>query len=129
MLAVLLPALLPLLTKVFEAAIPDPNAREKAMGDLLQRLASSDLAQMDVNKAEAANPNVFVSGWRPFIGWVCGCALAYQYLAVPLITYVGFLIGHPVPAMPKLDDQLWQLLLGMLGIAGLRTYEKLKGVA
>jgi hypothetical protein len=65
MLAVLLPALLPLLTKVFEAAIPDPNAREKAMGDLLQRLASSDLAQIDVNKAETANPNVFVSGWRP----------------------------------------------------------------
>jgi hypothetical protein len=48
---------------------------------------------------------------------------------VPLVTYFGFLVGHPVPAMPKLDDQLWQLLLGMLGIAGLRTYEKLKGVS
>lgn len=101
MLALLLPAMLPLLTKVFEAAIPDPNGREKAMGDLLQRLGSSDLAQVNINKAEAANPNVFDSGWRPVIGWVFGCALAYQYLATPLITYVGFLIGHPVPTMPN----------------------------
>ena len=129
MLATLLPILVPLLTKAFGAIIPDPEARDRAVADLVAKLSQSDLAQLEVDKAEAANPNLFVSGWRPFIGWTCGAALAYQYVGVPIAVWIGFLVGHPVPKPPALDDSLWQLMLGMLGMAGLRTIEKRIGTA
>jgi hypothetical protein len=86
-------------------------------------------AQTDINKAEAANPSVFVAGWRPSIGWVCSAALAFQYIARPLLMW-GFSLAHQaVPVLPGIDDNLWQLMLGMLGLGGLRTFEKVKGVA
>ena len=82
------------------------------------------LAQTEINKVEAASPSVFVSGWRPAIGWVCAMAMGYQYLLRPfLVAY------HPALAFPGLDDNLWQLLAGMLGLGGLRTFEKVNGVA
>jgi len=81
-------------------------------------------AQTEINKAEASNPSVFVSGWRPAIGWVCALAMGYQYLARPLM--VAFM---PALAFPGLDDNLWQLMMGMLGLGGLRTFEKTQGVA
>ena len=62
------------------------------------------------------------------IGWACGLALVIQYLAGPLMVWGGDLVGHPLPAPPKLDDVLWELMFGMLGMGGLRTYEKLRGV-
>ena len=96
---------------------------------LLQGEIDSQEAQIEVNKAEATNPSVFVSGWRPFIGWVCGCALVYQYILRPFIE-AGFALAHrAAPALPGLDDNLYQLLLGMLGLGAYRTYEKVKGVA
>lgn len=81
-------------------------------------------AQTEVNKVEAASSNVFVSGWRPFIGWICGAALCYQYLIRPFLIGIGGYAG-----MPSLDNNLWELLFGMLGLGGLRTFEKVKGVA
>lgn len=81
--------------------------------------------QLEVNKVEAASPSVFTSGWRPFIGWVCGAALVYQYLLRPLAGVIVVLLGQPLPVLPSLDDNLWQLLTGMLGLSGLRTIEKL----
>lgn len=65
-----------------------------------------------------------MSGWRPAIGWVCALAMGYQYLLRPFL--VAF---NPVLAFPGLDDNLWQLLAGMLGLGGLRTFEKVNGVA
>jgi hypothetical protein len=129
MLATLLPILLPILSKGLAAIIPDPEARERAVADLVAKLSQSDLAQMEIDRVEAANASLFVAGWRPFIGWTCGAALAYQYVAVPIVIWMGFLLGHPVPKPPTLDDQLWQLMLGMLGMAGLRTIEKKIGTA
>jgi hypothetical protein len=82
-----------------------------------------------VNTEEAKSTNLFVSGWRPSIGWVCSFALAYQYIVRPLLTWGLMATGHAIPPMPGLDDNLWQLLLGMLGLGGLRTVEKLKGAA
>lgn len=79
--------------------------------------------QLDVNKAEATNPNLFVSGWRPFIGWICGLGLGYQFLVYPIL--VGF-----YTAIQQLDmGTLLTLLTGMLGLGGLRTVEKLNNVA
>lgn len=105
---------------------PDKSAEERAQ---LAAAVALVQGQLDINKAEAANPNVFTSGWRPFIGWVCGAALVYQYIIRPLAAWGVAIAGHPLPPMPGLDDNLWQLLLGMLGLGGLRSFEKIKGVS
>ena len=77
--------------KVLDKFVPDPEARVKAEADLRNSLQAWDKAQTDVNAIEAANVSVFVSGWRPFIGWVCGIALAYQYVAAPLVMWLSLI--------------------------------------
>jgi hypothetical protein len=125
---ILLDALLGLGGKLVDKLIPDPAARDAAKLELLKLQQSGELAAMvaqtDINKVEAANPSLFVSGWRPAVGWVCALAMAYQYLLRPFLTAF-----YPVLTFPGLDDNLWQLLAGMLGLGGLRTFEKLNGVA
>jgi hypothetical protein len=81
------------------------------------------LAQLEVNKTEAANQNLFVAGWRPFVGWTCGTAMAFNYLVVPIADGFGV-------TMNVLDiTTMFPVLMGMLGFAGLRSFEKVKGVA
>jgi hypothetical protein len=125
---ILVDALLGLGGKLIDKLIPDPAARDAAKLELLKLQQSGELAAMvaqtDINKVEAANPSVFVSGWRPAVGWVCALAMAYQYLIRPFLAAF-----YPVLTFPGLDDNLWQLLAGMLGLGGLRTFEKLNGVA
>lgn len=115
--------------KIANKYIPDPIEKMRAEAELRNSLLAWDQSQNQVNQAEAANPSLFVSGWRPAIGWVCACALFYQYLVVPLAMWATQWAGHPFPKPPVLDDTLWQLMFGMLGMGGLRTFEKLKGVA
>ena len=100
---------------------PDKSEQEKAQIAMAVQVVQG---QLDINKAEAANPNMFVAGWRPAVGWVCASAMAFQYLVRPLL--IGFGI---TTSMPALDDTLWGLLFGMLGIGGLRTFEKVQGVS
>ena len=121
--------LAPILDRILGAVLPDPAARQKAIMDALGKLQDSDIEQLKVNAAEASHASIFVAGWRPFIGWVCGVALAYQYVAVPIIMWVGYWVGHPIPKPPTLDDALWELMMGMLGMGALRSLEKIKGVA
>lgn len=113
--------------------IPDPNARAQAKEafdrEVLAIAAKADADQRDINKAEATHQSVFVSGWRPAIGWVCASALAFQYLARPLFVWATGIWWPHIPALPGLDESLWQLMFGILGIGGLRTFEKTKGVA
>ena len=129
----LVTVLLGALGPVLERLIPDPNARNAFSLQLISALQSADLSQLRVNEAEANNPNLFVSGWRPFIGWICGGALFYQYIFLPIGMYVlSFVSPAGVTALvnaPKLDDNLWQLMIGMLGMGALRSFEKVKGVA
>jgi hypothetical protein len=115
--------------KVFDKFVPDPEAKAKAEGELRSSLQLWDKGQTDVNVVEAANPNLFVSGWRPFIGWVCGAALAYQYVAAPLLMWVATSLHITLAAPPKLDGMLWELVFALLGMGGLRTLEKVRGVA
>jgi hypothetical protein len=105
---------------------PDKSEQERA-----QMAAALSLVQgqIDINKAEAASPSAFTSSWRPAIGWVCAMALACQYIARPLLEWGGIVSGHPLPPLPGIDNNLWELLTAMLGLSGLRSYEKLKGVA
>lgn len=115
--------------KVIDKFVPDPAAKQKAENELRSALQGWDKSQTDVNAVEAANSSVFVSGWRPFIGWVCGGALAYQYVATPILMWITASIGIALAQPPKLDGTLWELVFALLGMGGLRTYEKLKGVA
>jgi hypothetical protein len=131
-------SLLPFIGNILDKVIPDPQAKADAQlkvmelaqnGELAILKSQTDLAtgQLEVNKAEAINSSLFVAGWRPFIGWVCGAALTYHYLVRPLAIWVCLFYGITIPELPGLDDNLWQLLAGMLGLGGLRTYEKVKG--
>jgi hypothetical protein len=115
-----------LATTVINKIWPDKSAAEAAQLAAAVALVQS---QMDVNKAEAASPNAFTSGWRPAIGWVCGLALLFQYILRPMLMWFGVITGHQWPPLPGIDDNLWQLMLGLLGLGGLRTFEKTKGVA
>ena len=105
---------------------PDKTEQERAQ---LAAALTIVQGQLDANRAEAASPSAFTSGWRPGVGWVCVAALACQYIARPLVQWGGIVSGHPLPDLPGIDDNLWQLMLGLLGLGGLRTYEKVQGVA
>lgn len=88
----------------------------------------ADKAQMEVNKVEAQSQMLWVSGWRPFIGWVCGGALAYVWIVRDWITYAIAVAELQVPPPPMvMSDSILELTLGMLGLAGLRSWEKVKG--
>ena len=123
-----LDAMLGIGSKLIDKLLPDPAAKDAARLELMKLQQSGELAAMtaqtEINKVEAASSSIFVSGWRPAIGWVCALAMGYQYLARPLM--VAFM---PALAFPGLDDNLWQLMMGMLGLGGLRTFEKTQGVA
>ena len=129
MLSALLPVLAPILDKVIGAVLPDPQAKAKAIADVFTLLQQSDLAQMAVNREEAAHRSLFVAGWRPFVGWCCGLALAYQFIVAPIAIWIGFVAGHPIPKPPTLDENLWELMFAMLGMGALRSFEKMKRVA
>lgn len=103
---------------------------ERARVDLERHRIDAALitGQLSVNAVEARHNSVFVAGWRPFIGWVGGFSLAYQFLLYPLLLWGVALSGVDIIAPPVLDaDELWVLVSGMLGIAGMRSFDKLKG--
>lgn len=120
-------ALLDIGGKVIDKVWPDPVQAANAKFELFKLQQSGELqqlaGQMEINKVEAASSSLFVSGWRPFIGWVCGLGLLYQFLLYPAL--IGYL-----PKLQALDiGTLLTLLTGMLGLGALRTQEKLGGVA
>jgi|TARA_R110000787_G_scaffold177346_3_gene289338 hypothetical protein len=133
-LASLLPAILPALTDVIGRFLPeDKEARAEAERQIEQQLATHlakiDLAQLDINKQEAAHRSIFVAGWRPFIGWTCGVALAWTYVGVPILQFILAQTGHLID-LPSMDmSQMMPVLMGMLGLGGLRTFEKFKKVS
>jgi hypothetical protein len=86
--------------------------------------------QLEINKAEAASGSIFKGGWRPFIGWVCGVAFAYHFVIQPFIVFGVAAAGVEIPPLPEFDmSSLMTVMMGMLGLGGLRTFEKTKKVA
>jgi len=82
------------------------------------------LAQIALNREEAKHSSMFVAGWRPFLGWVCGLGFASNFLVAPFATWISALAGHPI-AFPQADlSTMMPVLLGMLGLGGMRTFEK-----
>jgi hypothetical protein len=119
-------------TQLLDRLIPDKAAAEKAKVEMEASLLAAanqvNLAQIDVNKAEAQHRSVWVAGWRPGIGWVCTAGLAWAFIGQPVAEWVLTLRGIEV-ALPQLYlDYLMELVLAMLGMAGLRTFEKMRGV-
>ena len=87
------------------------------------------IAQLEINKAEASNASIFVSGWRPAIGWVCGVSLLYAALVEPIARFIATVLFTYTGLFPIINTELTlQILLGLLGLAGMRSYEKSKGI-
>jgi hypothetical protein len=114
-----------------ERLLPDPQKaaelRAATEAALRTSLMQWDAQQNEVNKIEAASSSTFVAGWRPYIGWVAGTGLAYQYLFRPIAQWLALWIdtGHP-GTMPSLDQSLYELVVAMLGMAGIKTYERVQ---
>ena len=105
-------------------ALQNRTELEKIQYELQGKLIDQITAQIEVDRQEAQNANMFVAGWRPAIGWICGAGLGIQFIINPLATWIAALAHHPI-AFPTLDlGTLLTLLLGMLGLGGMRTYEK-----
>lgn len=133
MFAALLPLLGPAINKLLDF-IPDPQARAKAEAEAYAMLSSQQheisKAVLELNKTEAQHSSIFVAGWRPFIGWVCGMAFLWHFLGNPAATFAFAVAGQTVPVLPALDmAELMTVLGGLLGLGGLRSWEKNKGVA
>ena len=87
------------------------------------------IAQIEVNKTEAQSRNIFVAGWRPFVGWTCGIALACHFVGLPVTLFMTSMFQVETPPLPEFEmESLMTVLLGMLGLGGLRTFEKTKGL-
>ena len=120
-------------TGLLDKFIEDKDQKAKLAHDIAtmsQRHAQQlALAQIKVNEAEASSGSLFKGGWRPFVGWVCGVAFCYHFIIQPLIVFVVALTGSSMPDLPSFDmGTLLTVLGGLLGIGGLRTYEKQKGL-
>lgn len=126
-------ALLDIGGKVIDRVWPDPAQAAAAKFELFKMQQSGELqqiaGQMEINKVEAASNSLFVSGWRPNIGWICGAALGWNFIVRPAIIAIATLFGHPVVLPPADMSELMPVLLGILGLGTLRTVEKIKGVA
>ena len=128
----LITTLLPSIMDVAGRFLPEDKEKRAAAereieAKLTESLANIDLAQLAINK-EDAKGNWFQSGWRPFIGWSCGFALAYTYVMQPILTFglaqAGYLIDLPAVNL----GEMMPVLMGLLGLGGLRTFEKVKGI-
>lgn len=133
-------ALIPLVGSVIEKVLPDKAAQADAKMKLLELAQKGELAvldaetkmalgQLEVNKVEAGT-DMYRGGWRPATGWACVFGLVYQFLFQPILPWLVTVFGGSVPPLPPIDNEtLMVLLTGMLGLGGLRTFERIKGRA
>lgn len=129
MLPTIVTSLLPVVDKLV-GLIPDKNAREKEKAaitaQLLEIVSTESQAQAEINKQEAAHQSIFVAGWRPAIGWVCAVGFGWSFVGLPIATWFASLVGVTVN-LPAIDNGLFELTMGMLGMGALRSFDKWKG--
>ena len=117
---------------VLDKVIPDNNAKEKAKADiekaLIDNAAQINLAQAETNKIEATHRSIWVAGWRPCLGWCAACGFFIVFILQPLAQWVCLLLGISVVLPVLQTDVLMELTVAMLGLAGLRSWEKQKGL-
>lgn len=117
---------------ILDRFVPDPEAKRQAEMEMIRMAADGELkqiiSQLEINAKEATHPSVWVAGWRPAFGWCGAAGFVYATMVQPLLAWGAAIKGWPEP--PSLNlDLLWVVVTGMLGIGGLRTVEKMKGVA
>lgn len=139
-IAATIPVVLDFGIQLIERLFPDPKTAEAAKLSLLKMQLDGQLAELSAtsriaeaqtqtNNVEASSPNIFQAGWRPFIGWVCGAGLVYQFLLHPLFNFVLLTAGKTVQ-LPSLEmEALMTLLFGILGLGAYRSIEKIRGAA
>ena len=115
-----------LASSLIDRFFPNKSEQEKAQMAAAITIIQGQLA---VNQTEAAHPNIFVSGWRPFIGWVCGIACAWNWAGLPIALFMATSFNHPIQIRPADLTEMMPILIGMLGLGGLRTVEKINNVA
>jgi hypothetical protein len=131
-------AAIPLIGKVIDKLFPDPAQRDQAKLRLLELQQQGDLAELDaevklalgqleVNKAEAQSAHWFIAGWRPAVGWICAAGVGWNFIVQPLVLWWGAFHEPAIQAPALESDQLMVLLLGMLGIGGMRSFDKMQG--
>lgn len=136
----LIASLIPTLASVIDKVIPNVAERERAKAELALKLAENetelvklfaaqDQGQIEINKEEAKSNSLFVSGWRPAVGWVCTFGCAWAFIIKPVLDWGIAVAGRTVTLPVFQTGELMSLLLGLLGMGTLRTYEKFKGVA
>lgn len=130
---ILQPIIGPIVEKLVDR-IPNPNERAKAKeqfeSDLMNAVMDASAQQNKINAIEAAHKSVFVAGWRPFIGWICGIGLLWAFVVQPMAAWLFAAFIPEFPHPPQIQtDGLYQLVLAMLGMGGLRTFEKMRGVS
>jgi hypothetical protein len=119
--------------KILDKVIPDLNAREKAKEELAKVAQDQDfqitMAQLAINKAEAESTSLFKGGWRPYIGWTCGTAFSLHFVIFPIVDKITAMFGNQPVSIPFDMNTLLTVLFALLGIGGMRSWEKYKGVA
>jgi hypothetical protein len=133
MISTLISSILPVAGEVIDRIVPDKNAQASAKRELEKALIDAEVAgligQLEINKIEAASRTPFVSAWRPFIGWTCGAAMAYAYVVQPLLTFILGQTGYLI-VLPSVElGEMMPVLLGLLGLGGMRSFEKYKGIS
>jgi len=107
-----------------------PDEEAKLQFELAKLDQQLMMGQIEINKAEAHHPSIFISGWRPSIGWLCAIAIGYNFILYPTLTWITFIVApekvNLIP--PPFTDGLFELVLAMLGVGAYRTFEKLKGI-
>jgi len=126
-------ALINIGSTIIDRVVPDKNEAQRAKDELNKAVIEQgfqiDLAQIGVNLAEAQSDNMFKAGWRPMVGWVCASAFALQFLIFPILNWALMAFHQPAIDIPFNVDMLMYALGGLLGLGGMRTFEKMKGVA
>ena len=117
---------------VLDKVIPDNNAKAKAKADiekaLIDNASKINLAQAETNKIEASHRSIWVAGWRPFLGWVAGFGFAWVFVIAPVAQWVCALLGIHIVLPVLHTDVMMELTIALLGLSGLRSWEKSKGL-
>lgn len=126
-------ALIGPVTSLLDKFIEDKDQKNKLAHEIAtmaeKQAHEANMMQAETNKEEAQHRSVWVAGWRPFIGWVCGVALAWHFVLSPVILFLAAWFNVVLPTLPVFDmGSLMTVLMGMLGLGGLRTFEKTKGL-
>lgn len=131
--AAVIPSIIEIGARILDRVIPDKAAAEQAKLELLKAAQDQEFAlslgQIETNKEEAKHESIFVAGWRPFIGWTCGIGLFWNFVGYPLAGWLAEYFNPEFVPPALLSENLLELTLAMLGMAGLRSWEKWKNIS